>query len=95
MTLGAIRRPVRSISATPIELPVLEHCSLVWCSAADSHHKLLDRVVRGAVFLAGGVLDPRSATELGMLFKIRSNSMRPLCNASALPCLPKWASRSA
>ena len=26
-------------------LPVLEYCSAVWCSAADSHLKLLDRVV--------------------------------------------------
>ena len=31
-------------------LPVLEYCSAMWCSAADSHLKLLDRVVRGAVF---------------------------------------------
>ena len=31
-------------------LPVLEYCSTVWCSAADSHLKLLDRVVRSAVF---------------------------------------------
>ena len=31
-------------------LSVLEHCSAVWCSAADSHLKLLGRVVRGAVF---------------------------------------------
>ena len=38
-------------------LPVLEYCSAVWCSAADSHLKLLDRVVRSASFLAGGVLD--------------------------------------
>ena len=26
-------------------LPVLEYCSAVWCSAADTHLKLLDRVV--------------------------------------------------
>ena len=32
-------------------LPVLEYCSAVWCSAADSHLKLLDRVVRSAGFL--------------------------------------------
>ena len=31
-------------------LPVLEYCSAVWCSAADSHLKLLDRVVRSAGF---------------------------------------------
>ena len=32
-------------------LPVLEYDSAVWCSAADSHLKLLDRVVRSAGFL--------------------------------------------
>ena len=31
-------------------LPVLEYCSAVWCSAADTHLKLLDRVVNGALF---------------------------------------------
>ena len=29
-------------------LPVLEYCSAVWCSAADTHLKLLYRVVSGA-----------------------------------------------
>ena len=29
--------------------------SAVWCSAADTHHKLLDRAVSGALFLIGGV----------------------------------------
>ena len=37
-------------------LSVLEYCSAVWCSAADSHFKLLERVVRSSGFLAGGVL---------------------------------------
>ena len=32
-------------------LPVLEHCSAVWCSAADTHLKLLDRVVSSVRFL--------------------------------------------
>ena len=31
-------------------LPVLELCLAMWCSPADSHRKLLDRVVRGAGF---------------------------------------------
>ena len=31
-------------------LPVLEYCSALWCSAADSHLKLPDRVIRSAVF---------------------------------------------
>ena len=32
-------------------LPVLEYFSAVWCSAADTQLKLLDRVVSGASFL--------------------------------------------
>ena len=38
-------------------LPVLEYCPAVWCSAADTHLKLLDRVVSGARFLTGGVFE--------------------------------------
>ena len=37
-------------------LPVFEYCSAVWCSAADTHLKLLDGAVSGARFLTGGVL---------------------------------------
>ena len=32
-------------------LPVLEYCSAVWCSAADTHLRLLDCVVSGVSFL--------------------------------------------
>ena len=35
-------------------LIVLEYCSAVWCSAADTHLKLLDRVVSGARFTNWG-----------------------------------------
>ena len=38
-------------------LPVLEYCYAVWCSAADTHLKLLDRAVSGARFLTGGVFE--------------------------------------
>ena len=38
-------------------LPVLEYCSAVWCSAADTHLKLLDCAVSGACCLAGGMLN--------------------------------------
>ena len=38
-------------------LPILEYCSAVWCSAADTHLKLLDRSVSGARFLTGGVFE--------------------------------------
>ena len=38
-------------------LPVLEYCSAVWCSAADTLLKLLDREVSGASFLTGSVFE--------------------------------------
>ena len=38
-------------------LLILQYCLAVWCSAADSQLKLLDRVVRSAGFIAGGVLE--------------------------------------
>ena len=38
-------------------LSVLEYCSAVWCSAADTHLKLQDRVVSGSSFLTGGVFE--------------------------------------
>ena len=62
----------------------------MWCSAADSHLKLLDRVVRSASLLAGGVLERnrahrRSVAVLCILFKIKSNPMHPLSGALPLP----------
>ena len=42
-------------------LLVLEYCSAVWCSAADTHLKLLDRAVIGARFLTGRVFECDSA----------------------------------
>ena len=38
-------------------LPVLEYCSAVWCSAADTHLKLLDRIISGASLLTGGLFE--------------------------------------
>ena len=70
----------------------------MWCSAADSHLKLLDRVVSSAGFLAGGVLDcnhahRRSVAELCTLFKITSNSMHHLSGALPLPYVPARVTR--
>ena len=81
-------------------LPVLGYSSAVWCSAADSHLKLLDRVVRSAGLLAGGVLDcnlahRRSVAELCMIFKIYSNPMHPLSAALPLPYVPARVTRGA
>ena len=38
-------------------MSVLEFCSPVWCSAADTHLKLLDRAVSGARFLTRSVFE--------------------------------------
>ena len=38
-------------------LPVLEYCLAVWCSAADTHLKLLDRAVSGARVLTGDLFE--------------------------------------
>ena len=42
-------------------MPVLEYCSAVRCLAADTHRKLLDRVVSGASILTKGVFEYNSA----------------------------------
>ena len=71
-------------------LPLLEYCSAVKCSAAYSQLILLDRVVVGASFLAGGVLEcnvahRRSVAVLCILLKIKSDPMRSL--VGTLPLL--------
>ena len=81
-------------------LPVLEYCSAVWCSAADSHLRLLDRVVSGASSLTGGVFacdlaHRRSVLVLCMLYKIMCNPMHPLYGALPVPYMPVWVTRGA
>ena len=73
-------------------LPVFEYCSAVWCSAAYTHLKLLDRAVIGARFLPGGVFEcdiahRRSVAVLCMLYKIRCNEMHPHNGAVPGPCV--------
>ena len=72
----------------------------VWCSAADTHLKLVDRVVSGACFIAGGVLNSdlsyrRSVAVLCMLYKIRCNSKHPICGALPVPYVPVRVTRGA
>ena len=72
----------------------------MWCSAADSHLTLLDRVIRSADFLAGEVLDcnlahRQSVAELCMLFKIKSNPKHPLSGTLPLPYVPARVTRGA
>ena len=69
-------------------LPVLEYCSAVWNSAADTHLKLLDRAVSGAWFLTGvwpvfecDIAHRQSVAVLCMLYKIRCNPVHPLNGA--------------
>ena len=81
-------------------LRVLEYCSAVWCSAADSHLKLLDRIVTSAGFLAGGIFecdfDHRlSVAELFMVFNIKSNPMHHLSGALHLPYVTARVTRGA
>ena len=64
-------------------LPVLKYCSAVWCSATDTHLKLLNSAVSGAWFLTGGVFEcdiahRRSVAILCLLYKIRCNPVHPL-----------------
>ena len=59
-------------------LPILEYCSAVWCSAADTHQELLNRAGSGAWFLTGGVFEcdiahRRSVAVMCMLYKIMCN----------------------
>ena len=66
--------------------PVLEYCSSVWCPAANTHLKQLDRVVSDAKFLTVGVFPGNiasrwSAAVYCMLNKIRCNLMHPLYGA--------------
>lgn len=79
-------------------LPVLEYCSPVWNSAADCHLGLLDRVVRGAVALSGGMVScslrhRRSVASLCMLYKIASNSTHPVHNVLPGPFIPRRFTR--
>ena len=74
-------------------LPVFEYCSAVWCSAANTHLKLLDCVVSGASFSTGGLFEcdlahRRSVAVLCTLYKIRCNSLHPLYGALPVPCVP-------
>ena len=75
-------------------------CSAVWCAAADTYLKLLERAVSGARFLTGGVFEcdivhRRSVAVLCMLYKIRCNPMHPLNDALPGPYVPVRVTHSA
>ena len=67
-------------------LPILEYCSTVWYSDADTHLKLLYRAVSGVRFLTVGVFEcdmthRQPVAVLCMLYMIRCNPMHPLNGA--------------
>ena len=79
-------------------LPVLVYCSVVWCSAGDTHLRLLDRAVSGSRFLTGGVFEcdispRRSVAVLCMLYKIRCNPVHHLNGALPGPYVPARVTR--
>ena len=81
-------------------LPVLENCSAVWCSAADTHLKLLDRAASGAQFLTGGVIEcdiahRRSVVVLCMFYKIICYPVQTLNGALPGPYVPVRVTRGA
>ena len=83
-----------------VVLPVFEYCSAVWCSAADTHLKLLDRIVSGARFLTGGVFERdithrRFVAVRCFLYKIRCNPLHPLNSALIVPYVPVRVTRGA
>ena len=63
-------------------LPVLEYCSAVWCSAADTHLKLLHRAVNGARFLTGGVFECGSFSRSGSF-----STVPPIVNGGDWECI--------
>ena len=77
-----------------------QFCSVVWCSAIDTHLKLLNLSVSGARFLAGGVFEcdishRRSVAVLCMLYKIRCNPVHRLNGALPGPYVPARVTRGA
>ena len=72
----------------------------VWCSAVNTHLKLLDRAVSGARLLTGGVFEceishRRSVVVQCMLYKIRCNPVHPLNGTLPGPYVSVWVTRGA
>ena len=76
-------------------LPVLEYCSAVWCSAADTHLKLLDRAVSGSRFLTGGVFECDISHRRCVAVLIRCNPVHPHNDALTRPYVSVRVTRGA
>ena len=107
-TLGILRKSCRVFHDRSllgrcfrcIVLPVLEYRSALWCSAADTHLKLLDRAVSDSRFLTEGVFEcdiahGRSVAVLCMLYKIRCNPMHLHNDTLPGPYVPVRVTRGA
>ena len=107
-----IHRHLTKVSAQIIQCIIFErnepsitlstpwYYSAVWCSAADTHLKLLDRVVSGGGFITAGVFEcdlalRPSVTVLCILHKFRCNPIRPLYGALRVPYVPVRVTRRA
>ena len=79
---------------------VLEYCSAVRCSVADTHLQLLNRAVSGTRFITGGVFEcdiahRSSVAILCLLDKFSCNPVHPLNCALPEPYVPVQVTRGA
>ena len=79
-------------------LPILEYCSPVWSSAADTHLRLLDRVVRTVFTLSNGQVlcdldHRRSVAELCVFHKLFFNFDHPVKRLMPGPMLRRRDTR--
>ena len=105
---GLIRKCVRALgndddavlrSFYGFLLPCFEYASPVWCSAADSHLKLLDRALNNIRFFLPNVsvelAERRRLACLSMLYKIFHDSSHPLHSGLPPPFVHVRATRFA
>ena len=98
--MASVPRQIASWEMLSFFLSVLEYCSAVWCSAADTYLKLLDRAVGGVRFITGGAFEcdishHRSVAVLCMFYKIRWNPVHPLNGDLPGPYVPVRVTRCA
>ena len=79
-------------------MPILEYCSPVWSSAADTHLRLLDRTVRSVAALSNGQIvcdleHRRSVAELCVFHKLFFNPDHPVKHHMPGPMLRRRVTR--
>ena len=90
--VGLLRKSLKKFNSQPIAikcfhsflLPIFEYCSPVWCSAAECHLNLLDRVLRQIKSIIPDLnIDLRHrriVASLCMFYKIYNNAGHPVCS---------------